>query len=663
MAAAETPSDAAHFTLEGNLVVFEDKPGNAIHLATVVRRITNARMSGSVGKKEVRTERQRLYDALGLLRALQYDVKLYNEAMALNSAPDAETADARHARQSRVRVGTWRLLQQASSFGVRLPQADEGPVEVLGLDQLISTIESWYAEPIAHARRTVAEGAVDFDSLAELFTPGREVVEHGVATGVHGAPTGFLVRGCYYSRTKTLFGEGRTFYAALECAVAVGERFALIEHNHLVGEFAGTRPVRSGMDFKLLTAEARERLVARGRAYERVAQAPTLMEHTADAFTAVRPLSAAGQADVPARPVAGRMMVDTAAALRRSVHTGKGSGLASEAVSGVLGALAHHARAAAGRAGSAPSDGAAAADESTDESGVLLLRGPMPEAVVWRTWPTVAGFSFAVKRWGIALVDGLSDVHFNRQAFEQLVLPPGRKRLIEALVVHSADPDGGGSAAGGGADLISGKGEGSIFLLHGPPGVGKTLTAEAIAELLGRPLYVVSMGELGTTPEALEKALSEVFALCAPWRALVLIDEAEMLLERRAKEALVRNAMVCVMLRLLEYYAGVLFLTSNRVESLDPAFQSRVQCALRYEPLDQAGRAQVWRNLLGRAGADEGAVDVGALARHELNGRQIKNALQLALALARRDGVPVARRHLDETVAITLDFVQAVTAP
>ena len=53
------------------------------------------------------------------------------------------------------------------------------------------------------------------------------------------------------------------------------------------------------------------------------------------------------------------------------------------------------------------------------------------------------------------------------------------------------------------ADVIDGKGEGSIFLLHGPPGVGKTLTAEAIAELLHKPLYTVSMG-LGTNPESLE---------------------------------------------------------------------------------------------------------------------------------------------------------------
>lgn len=51
--------------------------------------------------------------------------------------------------------------------------------------------------------------------------------------------------------------------------------------------------------------------------------------------------------------------------------------------------------------------------------------------------------------------------------------------------------------------------------------------------------------------------------------------------------------MVCVMLRLIEYFQGVLFLTSNRIGALDPAFQSRVQCALRYDALDETARAQV----------------------------------------------------------------------
>ena len=56
--------------------------------------------------------------------------------------------------------------------------------------------------------------------------------------------------------------------------------------------------------------------------------------------------------------------------------------------------------------------------------------------------------------------------------------------------------------------------------------------------------------------------------------------------------------MVSVMLRLVEYHRGILFLTSNRIESFDPAFQSRITLALRYEPLNLEGRVQVWENLL-----------------------------------------------------------------
>ena len=115
-------------------------------------------------------------------------------------------------------------------------------------------------------------------------------------------------------------------------------------------------------------------------------------------------------------------------------------------------------------------------------------------------------------------------MQFNASAFDRLVIPAERKRLIEALVLshRAGEPPPGASGAKGGpceprADVIEGKGEGAIFLLHGPPGVGKTLTAEAIAELLERPLYAVSMGELGTSPEALEERLTDVLDLCAPW--------------------------------------------------------------------------------------------------------------------------------------------------
>jgi SpoVK/Ycf46/Vps4 family AAA+-type ATPase len=187
------------------------------------------------------------------------------------------------------------------------------------------------------------------------------------------------------------------------------------------------------------------------------------------------------------------------------------------------------------------------------------------------------------------------------------------------------------------------------------------LTAEAIAEMLHKPLYVVSMGELGTTPESLEARLQDIFDLCVPWQALVLIDEAETLLERRSKNDIVRNAMVCVMLRLLEYYSGILFLTTNRVEFIDPAFQSRVTCALWYDPLTVEARAQIWTTMLRQLEIDITTIDVDELAHADINGRQIKNTLQLAAALARHDQVPVGQAHLRETLAVTTSFLRETT--
>lgn len=102
-----------------------------------------------------------------------------------------------------------------------------------------------------------------------------------------------------------------------------------------------------------------------------------------------------------------------------------------------------------------------------------------------------------------------------------------------------------------------------------PPGVGKTMTAEAVSEHTKKPLYIVTSGELGSTPEALEANLTRVLELAKTFNAVLLLDEADIFLEQRAPNDLVRNALVGIFLRMLEYYQGVMFLTTNRVATFD----------------------------------------------------------------------------------------------
>lgn len=301
-----------------------------------------------------------------------------------------------------------------------------------------------------------------------------------------------------------------------------------------------------------------------------------------------------------------------------------------------------------------------------DAGGLGLGEAGIDEQMLWRCWHSVHGFSLAAKKWLELRVDGLSAPRFDDDAYERLVLSEERKGLVKALVTQGGGtrpsaPAAGGAqpaASGGFSDIISGKGGGCIFLLHGTPGTGKTLTAEAIAELLHRPLYSVGVGELGVSCSELEEKLREILEVASAWDAVVLIDEADIFLERRGENDIHRNAMVGVFLRLLEYHQGVLFLTTNRVRSFDEAFHSRISVALKYEPLGASARAEVWTNLLAAAGVV--GLAPSELAAYELNGRQIKNTIRLAQSLAASEGVAVSAAHVARTVGVTAQFQEEI---
>lgn len=255
----------------------------------------------------------------------------------------------------------------------------------------------------------------------------------------------------------------------------------------------------------------------------------------------------------------------------------------------------------------------------------------------------VKGFALADKCWAEFKVDALEEIKWNKQAYGRLEMDPDRKSIIRALVeshrkhstVDPAEFD----------DIIVGKGLGLVLLLQGPPGLGKTLTAESVAEQAHKPIYAVTSGELGTTVNEMEAALKAAFRIAKEWNAILLLDEADVFLSKRSTENLEKNAFVSVFLRLMEYYQGILFLTTNRAEDFDPAFLSRIHVTIEYEPLTPQRRANVWHNLAEKMTRDsslESPEVWETLGReYEINGREIKNVLRTAYCLAKEDNQPL----------------------
>lgn len=197
------------------------------------------------------------------------------------------------------------------------------------------------------------------------------------------------------------------------------------------------------------------------------------------------------------------------------------------------------------------------------------------------------------------------------------------------------------------------------MLLSGRPGTGKTLTAESIAERIHLPLYSVHSSELSATQAVggdIESKLGEILHRAAHWNAVLLIDEADAFLESRTTWDTERSQRVAVFLRLLEFYSGVLILTTNRRITFDKAFHSRIHLTLRFDDLDHGARSSVWKNFLRSLPNNVHERDVAKLAEAKLNGRQIKNVIKMASLLAHSEGETLCTEHL-ETMLEAVDEI------
>ncbi|KAI1172553.1 P-loop containing nucleoside triphosphate hydrolase protein [Nemania sp. FL0916] len=273
-------------------------------------------------------------------------------------------------------------------------------------------------------------------------------------------------------------------------------------------------------------------------------------------------------------------------------------------------------------------------------------------------------------------IQSLKSLPTSDDVFKDLKIDPSHKLMVVSLVKSHLEKQAAQKLRPGvsmNQDLIRGKGSGLVILLHGVPGVGKTATAEAIAQTNRKPLFVITCGDLGFTPKEVEDSLKDIFRLAHLWDCILLLDEADIFLSRRELGDLKRNALVSVFLRVLEYYSGILFLTTNRVGTMDEAFKSRIHISLYYPPLSEAQTIAIFkvnirklREILDEKEKLQAEIDSSTAASakqprltidaHSIlhyagwhyrnneespeqrwNGRQIRNAFQIAHSLAQFD--------------------------
>ncbi|KAH9429118.1 hypothetical protein MCOR02_010528 [Pyricularia oryzae] len=260
----------------------------------------------------------------------------------------------------------------------------------------------------------------------------------------------------------------------------------------------------------------------------------------------------------------------------------------------------------------------------------------------------VPGFVLRDRTWAWLDLDYLSDVVSSAEdatpsdhdeedqgAFGQLVLPGGHKDMVLSLVSQHFRNKNRAHAKDEQTDIVGGKG--LIILLHGAPGVGKTTTAEGVAERFKKPLFQITCGDLGSNVADVEAALQTNFALANKWDCALLLDEADVFLAERRRTDFHRNGLV-----------AVFKLNLRLIKSRYASRNSKIKID-EDEILQTAGAH--WRNE----------------PEARWNGRQIRNACQTALALAEYEAQPEGAKfdlnvdNEDRKVHLTVSYLNKVT--
>lgn len=279
-------------------------------------------------------------------------------------------------------------------------------------------------------------------------------------------------------------------------------------------------------------------------------------------------------------------------------------------------------------------------DEESDDDERETPKNATQKVMTLPVHPIVRMFHLGTHGFVLCHIDSVKPYEYDPETTKKLVMPEGSRILIDTLTSGAIRKM---------QDIVRGKALGVMILCSGPPGTGKTTTAEVYAEAAQRPLYAVACSQLGTDEEKLEKSLSVVLSRATRWRAILLIDEADVYIHERGSD-IQQNAIVGIFLRLLEYYKGILFLTTNRETIVDDAILSRMTAVVRYQLPKRNDALALWSILSKQLGVSI----VPREAQEQFpgaSGRMIRQLLRLAQVLADRRKEKITTSHLIEVSA------------
>ncbi|AHB78089.1 AAA family ATPase [Pandoraea pnomenusa] len=229
-------------------------------------------------------------------------------------------------------------------------------------------------------------------------------------------------------------------------------------------------------------------------------------------------------------------------------------------------------------------------------------------------------------------VQNMAEYEYQPGLRDKLVLPSHHHDLIDILTsnMNVMMPD-----------FVPGKSGGATILCQGAPGLGKTLTAEIYSEVVGKPLYRVHSGQLGTTAASVGATLMTILRRAMRWNAILLLDEADVYIRRRDND-LEHNAIVAEFLRSLEYFHGLLFMTTNRSGDVDDAILSRCIATIHYDTPCPEHARRLWRMQAEQVGAylDDSLIETLASRYPKASGRDIKELMKLASRYCKVKDIP-----------------------